>query len=442
MKRGLRWVLSSVGGVLLAVVALWGASRLWGVRPEERAALAQMRAEWTPPGRNGFEALWTLRHDVPAARQRTVVDADIRTVRAWPAFGMQSLHFRSAATAFADLKPSEADQGKWCAASKPGCLAMVSADIAGYSALMERNAKLISRADALADYDHIKFLLPPRPDAPLPAFANTYVPATRDALLFAQGKREQALGNVCRGIATWRRYAGNTDMLIASMVAISHAADGYGGLFAEMLAAMPADAPIPQQCRAALAEVDPSELSLCEAMKGEFAFGDNAMRDLANSREEGRNGGPVFARNFLFDAETTSAMNARNMGQACSKRIEGMIAQDAPVQLLPVERQWGRRFACFANALGCMLSDIAAPAYADYLLRRQDYGMKLRLLGTLLWLHENPQPGTPLAERLSRRPASLKSPRREIEVDEAGKHLRIRLYGKSKGSDWSQPLHS
>ena len=83
MKQGLRWVLWSVAGVLLLAVALWGASRLWGVRASERAALAQMRTEWTPQGRNGFDALWTYRHDVPTARQAEVVDADIRTIRSW-----------------------------------------------------------------------------------------------------------------------------------------------------------------------------------------------------------------------------------------------------------------------------------------------------------------------------------------------------------------------
>ena len=439
MKRGLRWVFLSFGALLLAAAALWGASRLWGVRADERAALAQMRAGWTPPGRNGFDAVWTLSYDVPVARQRAVVDADIRTVKAWPAFGLQSTEFRSAATAYPDLRPSDADRDMLCTASKPGCLAMVSADIPAYAGLVARNARLIARADALAGFDHIKLRLPPRADMPLPAFANSYVPATRDALLFAQGKRQEALGNVCRGITGWRRHAANTDMLIASMVANAHAADGYGSLFADMLAAMPADAPIPGQCRLALADVRPAELSLCEAMKGEFAFGYNGMRDLANSPAASNEVSP-FARRFLFDAEATSAMNARNMAEACGNRFAGMIAGDVPVEPLPLERHWPRRFACVANAVGCILADIAAPAYASYALRRQDFGMKLRLLGALLWLHENPQPGATLADRLSRRPASLKSPAREIEVGEGGKRLYFKRYEASNGGDWSQPL--
>lgn len=83
MKQGLRWVLWSVCGLLLAASVLWTASRLWGVTDAQRAALAQMRAGWTPAGRNGFAALWTLRRDVPAERQQAVLDADVRTIQAW-----------------------------------------------------------------------------------------------------------------------------------------------------------------------------------------------------------------------------------------------------------------------------------------------------------------------------------------------------------------------
>ena len=316
---------------------------------------------------------------------------------------------------------------------------MVSADIPGYAALVERNASLIARVDALGEYDYIKLLLPARVDTPLPAFAMTYLPATRDALLFAQGKQQEALANVCRSIASWRRYAGNSNMLIASMVATSYSTDGYGGLFAEMLAAMPADAPIPAQCHAALAEVRPAELSLCEAMKGEFAYGDTAMRDLAHAREGGTFRDSRFARRFLLDAEATSAMTASNMDEACDKRIERMFAQDVPVESLRAGKSLRHRFACIGNAVGCILSDIAAPVYVDYFRRRQDQGMKLKLLGTLLWLHEHPRPRAPLAERLQQRPAHLKSPTRDIVIDADGRRLAIRPHEASKG-DWSQPL--
>ena len=66
--------------------------------------------------------------------------------------------------------------------------------------------------------------------------------------------------------------------------------------------------------------------------------------------------------------------------------------------------------------------------------------MKLKVLGTLLWLREHPQPGVPLAERLSQRPAGLKSAARDIEIDQAGRQLHIRLYRTGQGATWTVPV--
>ena len=439
MGRGLRWVLQGLAGLLVVVVALWVASRLWGMRPEQRAALALMRAEWTPAGRNAFEAIWTFRHDVPVAQQRAITQADMRSLRDSPPFGTTTSDFRSAALAYPDLSPADADREKFCAASKPGCLAMVAADLPGYAALVDRNARLVARADALAGFDHVKFLLPSRLDVPLPAFVDTYLPATRDALLFAQGYRQEALRNTCRGIATWRRYATNSNMLITSMVALSYSANGYGGLFADMLAASPAGTPIPDECGLALAPVRPGELSLCEAMRGEFAFGDNAVRDLRNAPGGQSPGDSWIARRLLLDAEGTSALNAAYLSAACTRQTTGMIERDVPIRALSAERAWNQRFECIANAVGCILSEIAKPGYVSYFQRMQDYGMKLRVLGTLLWLHQNPRPDASLAERLRQRPPHLRSPAREIALGDDGKSLRIQLHEASQG-EWSQPL--
>ena len=110
MKQGLRWVVMGFAGLLVAVVAIWAASRLWGVSSQQRAVLAQMRSEWKPVGRNAFDALWTLQHDVPVERQRAITEADANVMRGWPPFGTQAANFRSGAAAYPDLKP-ERSQG-------------------------------------------------------------------------------------------------------------------------------------------------------------------------------------------------------------------------------------------------------------------------------------------------------------------------------------------
>lgn len=438
MKQGLRWVLWSVCGLLLAATALWTASRLWGVTDAQRAALAQMRAEWTPAGRNGFAALWTLRRDVPADRQQAVLDADVRTIQAWPPQVVVERKFRSAADDYPDLAPAPDESPTWCGRDA-GCLAKVAADVPAYSALVERHARLIARADALLGYDYLKSPLPPRIDGVTPVFADTIAPATRDALLFAQGHRQEALANVCRAIGAWRRYAANSDQLIATMVADANSVEAYGSLFAEMLAALPADAAVPAECDAALAQVQSQELSLCTAMKGEFAYGEAAIRQMMEANADKRRG-IRLAEPLLYDDHGTQAMRASVFAETCDRRVAGMIERDVPASLQADAGEWWERFGCIGNMLGCMVNGIAGPAYEGYLHRRQDSGMKLRLLGTLLWLHRNPQPDASLAERLARRPAALKSPAREIRADADGKRLRIDLYAGSKASDWSQPL--
>lgn len=438
MKQGLRWVLWSVCGLLLAASVLWTASRLWGVTDAQRAALAQMRAEWTPAGRNGFAALWTLRRDVPTDRQQAVLDADVRTMQAWPPQVVAAREFHGTAEQYPDLAPVPDESPRWCGRDA-GCLAKVAADIPAYVALVERHARLIARADALLGYDYLKSPLPPRVDMPLPAMADSYVPATRDALLFAQGRQQEALANTCLGIGGWRRYAANSDLLITAMIADGNAL-GYGAQFAEMLAALPADAPVPVECDAALAPASPRELSMCRAFTGEFAFMQASMRQM-QSAEPGVDVRvpPGLSARLSLDPDASDAMRAEAFAAACGQGVADMLARDIPVRLVEA-RGWRQRFGCIANMQGCILDDIATPAFGNYAQRRQDTGMKLRLLGTLLWLHRNPQPGATLAERLARRPASLKSPAREIRADADGKRLRIDLYAASKGNDWSQPL--
>ena len=60
------------------------------------------------------------------------------------------------------------------------------------------------------------------------------------------------------------------------------------------------------------------------------------------------------------------------------------------------------------NASGCILTDIAEPAYATYVARAKAFGDHIRLAATLAWLHgTDTSDSRPLAERLADRPAAL-----------------------------------
>src|SRR3546814_11600494 len=50
--------------------------------PAQRKAVALLQPSPEPEGRNAFAALWLLGRDVPEARLRQVVDADMQRIRA------------------------------------------------------------------------------------------------------------------------------------------------------------------------------------------------------------------------------------------------------------------------------------------------------------------------------------------------------------------------
>ena len=95
---------------------------------------------------------------------------------------------------------------------------------------------------------------------------------------------------------------------------------------------------------------------------------------------------------------------------------------------------------CVRNYAGCILSAIAAPAYRGYQVRAQDHGAKLRLAGTVAWLHEHRTDARPLAARLESRPASLRSAARDIEIVDGGKALRVAMYGRHPAGHFQLPL--
>jgi hypothetical protein len=255
------------------------------------------------------------------------------------------------------LAPAVEDAALFCRTGEH-CLAKVQADVARYEALVARHARLLARADALAGYDHFQTLLPKGPGVDSPTFAHAYAPATRDALLFARGERQLAIGNACRAIGTWRRLAGNNDHLLAGMTAAGYAADGYGRLFADMLAQLPAGEALPEACAAALAEVRPEELSLCRALRTEFAYSDRTIA--ATVTDQGADG-TWPPPGLFFEPDATRAMLARTFAPACDADALRRLADDAGSGFEPTPAM-RTRLVCLSNPAGCILADIAAPA--------------------------------------------------------------------------------
>ncbi|MFL6585337.1 MAG: hypothetical protein ACJ8GV_00430 [Luteimonas sp.] len=414
--------------VVLVLAALWTWSRLRGPTPEQQAALQRMQMPNAFAGRNAFDAVWLLRYDVPEAEIASVADADMAALSSAPA--LRSLEPESSANMrYADLQPDRSAPLKPCQIADDPCLALVRSDADGYAALVEANRKLIARVEALAQFDHLASRLPVRVDAPIPPFPLLAWPLTAHAVAFTQGDRLAAVDATCRALSTTRRLGANSDLLISRMYVTRLVTEGYGRLLADMLVELPADIALPDSCAAAVSAPTEIEASVCPALRGEFALGQRLAQQMASDEAGGW---------LVFDQHGYAAMAAVRVGQGCTDAAAEALRLDRRFVSENVRPFYGR-FECIANSVGCILGDLAGPAYERYVHAGQDHHARLQLIGTLAWLHAQPAAGA-LAERLVRRPEGLRSLARDITVTADGQSVEIAQYDTSRGATWSLPL--
>ena len=257
-------------------------------------------------------------------------------------------------------------------------------------------------------------------------------------MAFVEGRTREALAATCREIATWRRLGARSDNLIARMIGVAAATDQYGYSLANMLAERPVDTPLPEPCGEALAPPTVEDVSLCNAMRGEFSAMAASMRDLPQLLGQGG----FFDRwtsPLLYDAEATLGTAAEHYQSLCSSPERERLRADRREVPTP-ENQGMWRLACMGNPAGCMMNSLAWSSYGSYRHRLQDYGAKLRVLGTLAWMRRNAGDGRTSSELLAARPEELKSPARDIEFGPEGRTLRVPLYETARGKHWSVPL--
>ncbi|MCA1780495.1 MAG: hypothetical protein LC637_14290, partial [Xanthomonadaceae bacterium] len=404
--------------LLLTIAALWMLSRALYPTDRQLAAVALMQSNDAPPGRNAFPAVWTLERAVPEGEMAEVVRRDAHMLDQQPVIGGsdEPFEFESSAQDYPGLVPSVADQGLFCQSSSPGCIQRVRADLQSYRELVDRNRELLDRGEALFDYDYLHNLLPPRMAGPLPAFGSSRYLPTRHALWFVEGQTDRALAASCNAIRGWRRLAASSDMLLSQLIGQAYATRLHGAVLAEMLTELPLDHTLPSACASALVTPQPQELSLCSAMRGEYALSASIMQAVETNARVSETGITAFMSRFFYSARATNAENAEFMARSCSDEALQEIASDSP-QADPPEPLGVLRLACLGNFIGCLLNGIAAPAWSSYRLQTQDYGARLSLLGTLLEARTRPgdDPAT-AAARVRQRLAKLSNRQRDYRL--------------------------
>ncbi len=433
MTVGFVFMVLVVAAVGLGLVT---ASRMRAPSEEQAAALALLAAPVPPQGSNAYPALLLMEYDVPEAEVEALARAEAerfnRTTIGSPGFELKVPWKRT------DTVRGEPANCSW---SEPGCLEKVRSNRDAFAERLESQQALLQRIANLSRHGHYRSLMDPRMDVPFPAFQMLNASTTQHALWYVDGNVEEGLAGVCGDVLTWRTLAPNADSLIASMIGVA-IIEGSTSLFADMLAPLPADHPLPSVCAAAFAAPVKGELSLCQAMRGEAMFSRSAVNFMD---VEATKNSPLQRawQRVVYDQEKTDAMMAPNFAWACTGEVQEQIDLDVPAVHPGRSHQppaW--RFECAGNAAGCMLADIAAPAYSDYTLRMQDAGMALRTMGTVLWIRERRAAGDTrtVAELVASQPAALASASRPVEVVDGGTALQVPRFDDRRGKFLKLPL--
>lgn len=424
MVRVFKWLAAGVLAIGFVLVAVYGVSRAMGPSAAERQALQALQPDKPPTGRNGFAQLWLLPYAVPAGEQAAVLKADLARYAKGPEA------FKATAD---DRWPREDLIGapglQLCGWKDQDCLARIRGNQAGYAAAVASNAPLAARVEALHDADYVRNPFPLDPQLPFPAYQLLSAPQTGHALTFVRGHRQEALAGVCRDAQTARMLWKDPDYLIGGMISLAMLR-GTANLFSEMLAALPDDAKLPDECVAAFAPLPTDATNVCRVMQREFAFVQSGVGDNAWQAVEGTG---TTRGHWLFDRDKTIARMAVGPSWPCEAGGKAQIAADRPVTTPPPNGN-GWDFRCLANAVGCTLADMGPSNYDDYSRRGQDGMAHLRLVSVALWLRAHPKAG------LDDLPPELRNGR-PLKLDAERGTLSMALFSPQDGQDrWEIPL--
>jgi len=420
--RGLGWALA---GLLVLAIVVWCASRMWPVPESRLQAQQRLQARLPADGRNGFALLWTLAFDDldPGQRDQALArdvqrwEADPRGKGARPQLAEDHVELRS--------RPSAS-----CGPTASDCLAQVRADPQRFVDAHAGHQQLHARLDQLADADH--FVSPFRPKGegilvPMPTYGLVIDATSARALAYLQGDIDGALRGSCRGLQLGRRLVTGGSYLVESIIGAS-LVQANAQLLADMLVELPADQPLPAECEQAMKPMRAAEQSLCRAMQGEYAMSRAAIETSAQE----------FGGVLVLDRRSTLARVAGNLGWACGAAAMTALEADRP---LPVPAPPQHDFGCLSNIMGCVLADIAGPAYPAYSSRPQDAAAMVRLIGAQRWLRQQAEDPVDALKRL---PAQFRSQVRAPQLSADGRRLQVprRSAPRSTGeSPWlSVPL--
>ncbi|SJZ74302.1 hypothetical protein SAMN02745674_00727 [Lysobacter spongiicola DSM 21749] len=430
VRQGLVWLGRVLVVLVLLAAVLFAGSRWLG---RDSAELRLMEQASPTPGRNAFAALWLMPYDIPPDEIEAIAAQDVRRFAARdPADTSEFVS--SAEGRYPRAADSSGGSPEWCDWRGNGCLAHVRANRDALAKALAERAPVIDRMRALSGVGHHRDLFKPVVHRPLSIPIGTYSREllTAQALTVVDGDAAGAMADLCTTVSTWRPLAANSDSLIATMLAMS-IVESSSRLLADVLAEQPDGQPIPSTCKTAYVPPVPAEYLPCTAMRGELGLVDGAAKTMDREALENPWGW------LVYDRQMTRVRTANHLAHSCKREV-----QEAALRGEPVTVPWAGGLAtplCAGNLAGCLVTEIAAPAYTDYLHRTQDHAARLQAMELLLRLHENTDDRS-YGERLAAMPADSIPTGRKIEVvdTDGGEALRLELFWQGQGRYWEVPL--
>lgn len=444
MGRTLGRVVAGVVGLLLLAVVVLLVSWAWPPSAAQTRALAALQAPHDLPGSNAYVTLATLEMQAPLAYRQAQVDEHARLFQAWYDDSYAPGFIRGDAEGEAGVPPPlPVDGAAQAPAADPAlcgfrdaaaCLERVRRAPEAVATALAARATLLSRMDELAAHGHYRSPLVQAPPTPWPPLAPLAVPLGAHALAHVQGDSARALAGLCRDAGSGRMLMAHADNLLATMAGIAML-QANAELFAAVLAELPADAPLPPGCATAFAPLAADEAAVCNGMRGEFALQQRFALLMDRKIEAGPRSGRLF-----YNGRKTLARQAEVLAGPCLPAARQAVAEDRRVPLPPLPAAAWWQPQCLTNAIGCILSDIAGPAYTGYVYREQDVAARLRLLQAGLWLRGQAlQDADAVTARLRALPAGLRSAHRPITLSADATALETPAYAR-QGQVLRMPL--
>jgi hypothetical protein len=411
VRKYLKWAFIAVAlAIPLGIAGFFVGMRQAPLTPAQMLALKRL-AQPTPslrPDKDASDLVWVLDRDVPEDRRHEVA-GKIREYESRR--GKPGVALRDPRLEWPRFSTPPRGAGT-CDDSKPGCLAYVSEQRSLVAATLDANSGALELQRQLADFDGYRRGFEENLHAGLPNLGEfRRLLTTSFALQFASGEPLSAVEGVCHDLAGWRRVGGNSDDLVVSMIGVAWVRQDLM-LLADMLAKLPKDTALPDQCNDALAASKDYEFDLCPAFRSEFGLYRQMRAIYAASDDK-----PLPP--WMVDWRRTEARIAEDVGRFCDPAIIQRQRADKPVSLPPaaVCTDWQRR----ADPVGCVLSQsVQNDLRAQSLDRRTDQSQMLALMRAVVWLRASVTSKEEVAEALTRVPTDiglLRAPEYDLEND-------------------------